>query len=273
MFTMLVVPLDGSDFAARAIPCALQIAQRAGAGLRLIGIARNDGEVASIHDHVHAAAKNAGQTASDADVIVDPNPVDVLLGIAAEEGALVCLASHDRMRVEAAVLHSVGSSFIARSERPFVVVGERAEPAVDASDVVVALDGVTDPKELLDAAVGTARQLAAPLRLVTVYEPVLADLRDPSHFSRHHGPPSDPDDYLASVARSAEGLGADSVSTASIADPVSVTAGLSDHLAGRPALLLGVGKPRQRELSPGGTVHTLLHRLTTPLFVASHATA
>jgi len=40
MFTTVVVPIDGSDFAAKVIPTAAMIANTADARLHLVGIAR-----------------------------------------------------------------------------------------------------------------------------------------------------------------------------------------------------------------------------------------
>jgi nucleotide-binding universal stress UspA family protein len=47
---------------------------------------------------------------------------------------------------------------------------------------VVAVDGVEALEPLLAAAAAWSRQLLAPLRVVTVYEPVPADIRRPRHL-------------------------------------------------------------------------------------------
>jgi hypothetical protein len=57
---------------------------------------------------------------------------------------------------------------------------------------VVALDGKHSAEALLSTGTAWADALHAPLRVVTVYEPVLPDVRNPDHFSRTHGPSSDP---------------------------------------------------------------------------------
>ena len=93
----------------------------------------------------------------------------------------------------------------------------------------------------------------ATVRLVTVYEPVLADLRDPGHFSRDHGPEVDPRIYLEETRSRVVALGATSVEIAAVADPVSVTAGLIGHLGRNPAALVVVGRPRRAvRLGVGG---------------------
>ena len=107
--------------------------------------------------------------------------------------------AHDHAKLMATLLHSVGSHIIEHATHPFVVVGPNMDVSKLASDVVVALDGVADPDPLLSTASAWAARLGTALRIVTVYEPVLADLRNPEHFTRSHGPPNDPDVYLDSV--------------------------------------------------------------------------
>jgi len=82
VYTNCIVPLDGSDFARAAVPIAAAYAKTMGMQLQVIGIARNDGELAWMYDHVHASAGDA----SDVDVLVDPDPVETLLQLAAEPG-------------------------------------------------------------------------------------------------------------------------------------------------------------------------------------------
>jgi hypothetical protein len=139
---------------------------------------------------------------------------------------------------------------------------------VPGGDVVVALDGVDDPDLVLTTGVQWALRLGAGLRIVTVYEPTPADLRHPDHYSRHHGPPCDPDDYLAAVQRRVDGAGVTSCTTTAIADPVSVAAGLAEHLAARPAFLLVLGGPRHPHRWPSPVLRDLLRTSRPPMLVA-----
>jgi hypothetical protein len=110
--------------------------------------------------------------------------------------------------------------------------------------------------------------LGAPLRIVTVFEPAPEDLGEPGHFTRHHGPPVDPDVYLGSIERGVDGQGLASVSTASIPDPVGVTDGMVGHLARWPAGLLVVGGGRHKGLH-AGTVRELLRTVSVPMVVVN----
>jgi nucleotide-binding universal stress UspA family protein len=193
MFETLVVPLDGSEFAAKALPAAVAIARAGHAGLRLVGIARDDDELASVQRHVNGTAREVAAVKDpEVEVIIDHDPTGALLKLAADCTSVLCFASHDRRTVAARLIHSVGSALVARAPCPILVVGDHAAQAARATDVVVAVDGVGDPQPLLATAMSWARQLGAPLRIVTVFEPAPEDLGEPGHFTRHHGPPVDP---------------------------------------------------------------------------------
>jgi nucleotide-binding universal stress UspA family protein len=173
MFETLVVPLDGSDFAAKALPAAVAIARAGNAGLRLVGIARSDAELARVERHVNGTARQVATTKDpEVDVIIDPDPTGALLELA----NVLCFASHDHRSIATRLIHSVGSALVARAACPIVVVGEYAAQAAWATDVVVAVDGVGDPQPLLGTAISWARELGAPLRIVTVFEPAPEDL-------------------------------------------------------------------------------------------------
>jgi nucleotide-binding universal stress UspA family protein len=275
MLTTIVVPLDGSDFAAAALPIAVGLASASGARVEVVGVARDDTELDWTYEHVHESARRVPSTKdSDVEIVVDPDPAGVLLGRTDNAGTVLCFASHDRMPVAAKVMHSVGSELIKRAKDPFLVVGARVADASlgmepDAHDVVVALDGVHDPQPLLTTAITWADLLHARLRIVTVYEPVLPDLRRPSHFTRGHGPSTDPDEYLDAIARDVQQRHTP-VSTMSIADPVSAAGGLEQHLESHPANVLVVGGPRKGAHVGAGTVRELLRGAAVPLLVVNH---
>jgi nucleotide-binding universal stress UspA family protein len=166
------------------------------------------------------------------------------------------------------LLGRVGSRVVQRASHPFLVVAPNGSPAVPGDDVVVALDGVTDPDPVLSTAVEWALQLGTGLRIVTVYEPVPADLRQPDHYSREHGPPCDPDEYLERMQGRVDGAGLASCSTTAIPDPVSVAVGLAQHLADRPACLLVLGGPRRRLRWPSTVLRDLLRTSPPPMLIA-----
>jgi RNA polymerase sigma-B factor len=139
----------------------------------------------------------------------------------------------------------------------------------DVEDTAVADDAADDAEPLLAVAATWAHQLQSRLRIVTVCEPVPADMRRPDHFTRHHGPPGDPDVYLAAMRDRVADVGLAGVDTAAIADPVSVSAGLAASIAGAPAGLLVVGSGRHGDRRLGGLVRYLLPGTTVPLLVVN----
>jgi len=272
MFRKLIIPLDGSEFSAKALPIGVELAVAANASVHVIGIAETDAELAWTHDHVHDDAKRAGVDVADVEVRVDPDPVQILLELSDDAGSVVCLATHDRMPPAARIMHAVGSRLLERARRPVVVVGPNATTEALGSDVVVAVDGVGDAEPLLAVAAAWALQLHSRVRIATVYEPALADLRRPEHFTRHHGPPGDPEVYLSHMRDRIADVGLDGVDTIAIPDPVSEGAGLEQHLHAVPAriLVLGGGHPAKPRLSDGVARH-LLANATIPLLIVNRS--
>jgi nucleotide-binding universal stress UspA family protein len=134
---------------------------------------------------------------------------------------------------------------------------------------VVAVDGVEAPEPLLSAAAAWARHLQAPLRVVTVYEPVPADIRQPNHYTRLHGPPGDPGTYLHTLGRYLEETGVVPVDLTAIPDATSVADGLTRHLYERPALLLLVGGRRPGPHVTPGMLRHLLREMPLPILVVN----
>lgn len=270
MFRNVVIPLDGSEFSAHALPIGVALAAAAHASVHVVGVVENDAELAWTHDHVRDDAKRAGVDVAHVEVRVDPDPVKILLELSDDEDNVVCLAAHDRMPPAARLLHAVGSHVIGLARRPLVVVGPNASTERLGTDVVVALDGVSDAEPLLAVAAAWAIQLQSRLRIVTVYEPVLPDVRRPEHFTRLHGPPGDPEVYLSSMREHVADVGVLGIDTVAIADAVSVGAGLEQHLGDLPArvLVLGGGHPGKPRLS-GGVARHLLAAATVPLLIVN----
>jgi nucleotide-binding universal stress UspA family protein len=272
MLKTIVVPLDGTDFSARAIPAARAIGRAGKASLRLVGVARTDAETESLRHHLEEEAPRlAADGAPGMDVIVDDDPAAVLLEIAGDPDTVLCFASHDHLPVPTSIMHPVGSLIIERASHPFIVVGADPDGAVGptSNDVVVAVDGVEDAGPLLVTAAAWAGHLQAPVRVVTVYEPVPADIRRPDHYTRHHGPPGDPDTYLVGVSHRLEETGLVPVDLTAIPDATSVADGLTRHLQDRPALLLIVGgRTPGAHLAPG-MLHHLLREMPLPILVVN----
>jgi nucleotide-binding universal stress UspA family protein len=264
MFRQLVVPLDGSEFAAHALPVSVQLAAAAGVPVHVLGVVRNAAELAWTYDHVASDAQRVGVDVADVEVRVNIDPAALLLAVAADERNVLCLASHLRPKPIQTLLHSVGSRVIERSPRPVVVVGPNASTA-GVGDVVVALDGVSNAQPLLDAGTEWARQLGRSLRLVTVYEPVLAEVGDPNLFVRLWGNSYDPNVYLEAMMERVDNAGLAGVTAVAIRDMSGPAAGLKQHLAHSSAglVVLGANGARSRVASE------LLATTRSPLLIVN----
>lgn len=273
MLQTIVVPLDGSTFSARALPAAMTIGRAGKARLRLVGIARSAPETKPLRHHLDEAAQLVAPDGPPAEVelIIDEDPAGALQAMAAEPGTLLCFASHDHLPIPTSIMHNVGSTLIEHAEHPFVVVGNGMDGAIPLTspDIVVAVDGVEAPEPLLAVAAAWSRQLQAPLRVVNVYEPVPHDIRKPDHYTRHHGPPIDPDIYLAEVGRYLEETGLVPLDLTAIPDATSVADGLTRHLYERPALLLVVGGRRPGPHATPGMLRHLLREMPLPILVVN----
>jgi nucleotide-binding universal stress UspA family protein len=206
---------------------------------------------------------------STADVLIGSDPFAALVDLASVPANVLCFATHDQNRLASRIMGSVGSGLIQRTSESFIVVGPHGAPTASGREVVVALDGVDDPEPLLSVAVRWAKRVDAPLRIITVYEPTPADLRRPEHYSRVHGPPTDPDVYLDAMRARVDDSGLVGVETTAVPDPVSVAGGLETHFADHPALLLVMGGGRHREWPPS-VLSTLLRGMPPPILVVNH---
>jgi nucleotide-binding universal stress UspA family protein len=273
MFDTIVVPIDGSTFSLRALQPAAAIAAAAGAKILVATVVPDEGHLARGYETVQAATKQLpGMVTSAADVLIATDPYAALVDLASATANVLCFATHDRNRLASRLLRSVGSGLVERAPDSFIVVGPHSAPAASAGEIVVALDGIDDPEPLLSVAVMWASRLGAPLRIVTVFEPTPADLRNPDHFSRDHGPPIDPEVYLNGVRERVSQVRLVGVETTAVPDPVSVAGGLATEFAEHAPFLIVVGGGSRR-LWPPSVVSSLLRGMGPPMLVVNHSSA
>lgn len=219
----IVVPLDGSPFAERALPVAGWLAATVGADVHLVEIASCDEDAEgavryldSVARRHHAAVWDVFQRDDVGEAVAET--------VDRPPGGIACLATHGRDR-SASLLGSVAASLLDRSSRPIVLVGPEAR-AVTAADapVVVAVDGTTRDEALVPVALGWAAKLARPVEIVTVAEPAPAGYREETAPRRARGP-AEPERYVASLVARTEGSGV-AVASRVVYDPISVRDGL-----------------------------------------------
>lgn len=173
----LIVPVDGSDFAARAMPVARGFAARFGADV-----------VALTTPHSLERATWTETPAWLRALVAEPSPVPVrsvvadtmeatdavVAEVAAHPATAVCMATHARGTVGSTALGNVAQEVVRRVGTPVLLVGRHCrvdeEPA--GGPIVVAHDGSTAADAVLGAARTWARACDVPLVLLHVYHPL-----------------------------------------------------------------------------------------------------
>jgi nucleotide-binding universal stress UspA family protein len=202
----ILLPLDGSQFAERALPLATAVARRSGGNLRLALVHRLPAPPATRDAvRVYAAMENAVRKAEHAylrgiatraaetlgrpvrSVLLEGPIARALQDYGHEIGAdLVVMTTHGRGPVQRAWLGSVADRLLRSLEVPLLLVPPpspgrettEGEPTIER--VLVPLDGSPRAEAALAPAVAVARLFNAELQLVQVVAPVVVVTEPPS---------------------------------------------------------------------------------------------
>lgn len=285
VYRIILVPLDGSQFAAGALPTARALAGRFGATVHTVTVTDSDGELDRRRSD---AAAVLGTDADDPRIHVEID-ADVAGAVhrraAALDACLVCLSTHGRGRVAGTLVGSTARDIIERGGQPVVVAGpfvvdpdaedHTATPPLEVDHLVACVDGTSASEGGLAVAATWAHALGMKLTLVTVAEPSPPPVRIGAPWRRHHGPNEDADEYLRRLGErwAPESPGLD---TFVVYDPVSPAAGMKDYLASHPAGLVAVTSrlpDRLAHLALGSGAAEIVHASTAPALVVPTGTA
>lgn len=196
MADRLLVPVDGSAFAAQALPYAVTLARRCGGDIVLVravppvvpigtptahlagtGLAawQAEAEAAEV-DLARLRAEVEAQGVSVATTVLAGDPAAVVLELSrAPDVRLVVLATHGRSGISRWVLGSVAERILRDATRPLLLLTPRALAAGTADrlgqTVVVAHDGSAFSDRVLPPVLALAGCLETPLTLVRAVEP------------------------------------------------------------------------------------------------------
>lgn len=267
-YTSVLVPLDGSDLAARALPTARWLADRLGASVHLVSAgatpATRDAHIGSLEAH-QARVPRATLHLSE---ISDAGAAIVSLTRELDP-CLVCMSTHGRSRT-AAFLGSTTVRVATELAAPLVAVGPRVRSAsLSAGRVVVTLDGWRAAERAIRPAAEWAQRLGVRLSLVTSADPLLVSQEDGSRHGDHYGASHDPQTYLSDLAQRPElsALATDvHVLWSSAAPHVSLGAHLDTHPA---SLVVATSHIRRRlaRLALGSKAAKLIHRSPAPVLI------
>jgi nucleotide-binding universal stress UspA family protein len=171
--TTVLVPLDGSELAQRAVPFAMNIAERDGRSLLLlravntmIAVTPRDAQAmlndATIELEAYAAALNAESVRIDTRIVDAPADVAILEAAEDEEIDLVVMSTHGRSGLGRWIYGSVADAVLRDAPVPVLIVpphGLTGWSTDTPPKILVPLDGST----LAMAAIGPATQLADSL--------------------------------------------------------------------------------------------------------------
>lgn len=229
-----LVPLDGSDFAERAIGPAGRLAAALGAEVRLWKAGPGQ-------------AIPPGQGSGH---------------------QIVCLATHGHNHT-APLVHSVSAAVVAAADGPVLLIGPNVPPEPpEGTRLAVFVDGTKESEGLLPVAAAWARALDLSVTILTVAEPVPESVRHPGSYPRLHGPHGDADAYVAGLVSAWDGPVP--VAGRALYDPVDVNGPLvtASAEAGAALIVMGTKAPRGlRRLIFGSTAAAVAHDAAVPVLV------
>ena len=269
--SQVVVPVDGSPFAEKAIGPGRVLAQRLHAPMTLITVVAPD-ELAKSSTPGPGDAPSPSSPIPGAEVVVGDDAGETIGAFADRvEGSVICMATHGRGWPASAFIGSAASTALARSDRPMVVVGPQCHPdwTLEGATVVAAVDGQAGSEEMVPVAGQWAAQLGMGLTVVMVAEPAPTPLRAGS------GPHGDPQAYLDKLVVSLGDVPVP-VSGQVLWDPIGPADGLRSFLDAQPGgdqpargllVLSSHGRSRRPGIPLGRTALRVVHESPVPCLI------
>jgi nucleotide-binding universal stress UspA family protein len=251
----VVVPLDGSPFAERALPVAAWLAAAVGAGVHLVEVIPPGDDEGAENATRYLDSTCRHHHGASWEVVRQDEVGDALAAeVTRSGGRLACLATHGRGR--SPTIGSVAVSVLERSREPLMLVGPAAR-AVTASDapLAVAVDRTPHDDVVVRVALGWAALLARHLDIVTVDEERGGDVPELER-------------YVRSVEARSRGCGV-TVGTRVVRDAIDVRDGLVPVLD-RTSALVVLGShvhPGHGPLAPGSHAASIVHNVAVPALV------
>jgi nucleotide-binding universal stress UspA family protein len=174
MTQRLIVPVDGSTTAAKAVDVALALAQTSGATVHLVEVVFSPADVTAaqlrLDERVEALPRTELSVTSAALLSSDSVASAVEELVVADDGSIVVMTSHGRGR-SAALVGSVAEDLLHRIFGPILLVGPSVVPDDFAGPVVVTVDGSSDSEAALPLAAAWAIELGVAPWIVNVINP------------------------------------------------------------------------------------------------------
>ena len=180
MYRHILVPLDGSTFAASALPLAIGLAEKTRAVLHLVHVAESKDDVAAMRAHLaelKAGAESRVPGGVQAAIVMGEVAMAIATYADEHEVDVVVLATHGRGGVSRAWLGSVAEILISTLPMPVLLQRPPASAALPLSrtlptKVFVPLERSGASAAILPHAELLATELGAELILATVIAPM-----------------------------------------------------------------------------------------------------
>jgi nucleotide-binding universal stress UspA family protein len=276
----VLVPLDGSELALRAMPTARVLAERFGAELQTVSVAREDSA-----DRLRALSSAVLRVDVGDDrvfVVTEGEPHDVIARRARElERCVVCLSTHGRGRLHGAVIGSVARSVLQRSENPIVALGPSADnpgwsprprswpEPLSVRRIVACVDGSGASEQVLRLAVAWAQALGMSMTILTVIEDTLPPLRPERERSRFEDHP-DAESYVDALVQQWR-MSVPDLDGEVWRSPTGLASGVRAYLVQRPAGLVAVtthARSGMERIRLGAAAADIVHASVAPCLVA-----
>jgi nucleotide-binding universal stress UspA family protein len=262
----ILVPYDGSELSARAIPVGVRLADRIGATLVLFSAAPTEDERPQREIALKSVAPRGHEYRQW--VVVSADPAGAIHeALRSLPGAIACMATRGRGR-SAAILGSVATEVVARGHDALVLVGPMVDLEIDGKGVVACIDESPASQALLRTAARVADLLGEPLTVITVAEPVPPPLTA-GPPRRRFGPDEDVDLFLEAAVAPLRAAG-HAVETHAVYDPISPAAGVRDYVWQHPASLVAVASHARTGLKRflfGSVAAEIVHSVISPVLV------
>jgi nucleotide-binding universal stress UspA family protein len=269
--TAVVVPLDGSRFAERAVLEADDLALRLGVEVVLLSVVP---KAQGVHkrEGVLAAVEVASPFVRR-EVVVDPDPVGAISEMVRHlRSAVVCVASRGRGR-SAALTGSFAAELVARGQEPVIVVGPLLDERLPGHGIVVCIDDAPSSEAVYPAAVRWGALLREPMTVITVAEPAPEPLR--GIVRRAFGPDGDVETFLDLAVEPLRDV-APSVRAMAVYDPISPAEGVCSYVEASPASLVAVcshARTGIERVAFGSVTAAIVQRCHAPILVAPRPAA
>jgi nucleotide-binding universal stress UspA family protein len=250
----VLVPLDGSGYAARAVPIASVLAERFDADVVLLVVQLPGGLTAVAIDDVRALGLAQGMRT---ELVTGMSVPDALRTVARDTiEPVICMATHARPGSTRAVLGSVAEDVVRALEIPAVLVGPRCNTSWHGDGpLLVCLDGSETSEAIIPVAHQWALALGTDVVLVHVFHPLDVETATAPE---------------AVVGPAAERLAADvdvEMRVVRGRAPADTIVGLVDELAPAFVALATHGRTGLARVALGSVAAKVVHRSVVPALV------